>query len=295
MKAKTILYDDIADIRISSLPSHPTAPRALGGMGYSSKEMKAAFDKLPLYIIERYNALIEDIGDVGEDSLAAAVPTGIKKRHTLSNLFDDIVSGELATYFNIFGESLISHLIGIKNDIDSLKTKVNDLEKLVTGAPNNENSEYDTMNSIAVENDTIDGATAENGTMDSAAVENDTIDGATAENGTVDSAAVENDTIDGATAEYENSESTDEPLNPEDEGYIPDDPESESESSDSDAEDTASNSEDTSLTAECTDALSDGGNTDVLNESDASTVDTLTDAVKTNDGKEEYEEVTVNA
>ena len=255
MKAKTILYDDIADIRISSLPSHPTAPRALGGMGYSSKEMKAAFDKLPLYIIERYNALIEDIGDVGEDSLAAAVPTGIKKRHTLSNLFDDIVSGELATYFNIFGESLISHLIGIKNDIDSLKTKVNDLEKLVTGAPNNENSEYDTMNSIAVENDTIDGA----------------------------------------TAEYENSESTDEPLNPEDEGYIPDDPESESESSDSDAEDTASNSEDTSLTAECTDALSDGGNTDVLNESDASTVDTLTDAVKTNDGKEEYEEVTVNA
>ena len=275
MKAKTILYDDIADIRISSLPSHPTAPRALGGMGYSSKEMKAAFDKLPLCIIERYNALIEDIGDVGEDSLAAAVPTGIKKRHTLSNLFDDIVSGELATYFNIFGESLISHLISIKNDIDSLKTKVNDLEKLITGAPNNENSEYDTMDSIAVENGTIDGATAENGT--------------------VDSAAVENDTIDGATAEYENSESTDEPLNPEDEGYIPDDPESESESSDSDAEDTASNSEDTSLTAECTDALSDGGNTDVLNESDESTVDTLTDAVKTKDGKEEYEEVTVNA
>ncbi len=275
MKAKTILYDDIADIRISFLPSHPTAPRALGGMGYSSKEMKAAFDKLPLYIIERYNALIEDIGDVGEDSLAAAVPTGIKKRHTLSNLFDDIVSGELATYFNIFGESLISHLIGIKNDIDSLKTKVNDLEKLITGAPNNENSEYDTMDSIAVENDTIDGATAEYGT--------------------VDSAAVENDTIDGATAKYENSESTDEPLNPEDEGYIPDDPESESESSDSDAEDTASNSEDTSLTAECTDALSDGGNIDVLNESDASTVDTLTDAVKTKDGKEEYEEVTVNA
>ena len=95
MKAKKIQTSDVADILIASLPSRPTAPKSLGGMGYGAAEMKHAFDRLPLYVAERYNELISDIKSFGDDSLAAAIPTGIKNGHTLHSLFEDIESGEL--------------------------------------------------------------------------------------------------------------------------------------------------------------------------------------------------------
>ena len=128
MKAKKILNSDIAHILISSLPSNPTAPRALGGRGYSAAEMKKAFDKLPLYIIEEYNKLLCDIESFGENSLASAIPTGIKEEHTLHNLFEDIETGELAAYFGILGKSLLSHLISIYAELDELKIKMEKLE-----------------------------------------------------------------------------------------------------------------------------------------------------------------------
>lgn len=124
MKAKKILNSDIEHIMISSLPTHPTAPRAYGGMGFGATEMKEAFDKLPLYIVEEYNKLISDVRNFGEDSLAAAIPTGIKDGHNLHNLFEDVKSGELAAYFGILGKSLLSHLITIYAEIDKLKDKI---------------------------------------------------------------------------------------------------------------------------------------------------------------------------
>ena len=124
MKASKILSSDVKDMRISSLPSCPTAPKALGGRGYSAAQMKAAFDRLPLYIIERYNDLMDDISAVGDESLASAIPSGIKDEHSLSNLFDDIKSGELSTYFSFLGKSLLSHIIGIYGELASLKSKI---------------------------------------------------------------------------------------------------------------------------------------------------------------------------
>lgn len=121
MKAKKIYNSDIANILISSLPSRPTAPKDMGGMGYGAAQMKAAFDKLPLYIVERFNALISDIEALGDNSLAAAIPTGIKEEHSLHTLFEDIRTGELAAYFGILGKSLLSHLITIYAEIDAIK------------------------------------------------------------------------------------------------------------------------------------------------------------------------------
>ena len=46
---------------MSSLPTRPTAPSAFGGSGYTATEMKAAFDRLPLKIIERFNLLLSEI------------------------------------------------------------------------------------------------------------------------------------------------------------------------------------------------------------------------------------------
>ena len=124
MKAKKILNSDIEHILISSLPSHPTAPRDFGGRGFSATEMKEAFDKLPLYLVEEHNKLISDICNFGEDSLASAIPTGIKGGHSLYNLFEDVKSGELAAYFGILGKSLLSHLITIYAEIDELKGEI---------------------------------------------------------------------------------------------------------------------------------------------------------------------------
>lgn len=124
MKAKKILNSDVKDILISSLPSRPTAPRALGGRGFGANEMKEAFDKLPLYVIERYNELIEDITDVGDDSLAAAIPSGIKDGHTLHDLFSDVKSGELAAHLNVLGKSLLSHVLYLYSEIDTLKSRL---------------------------------------------------------------------------------------------------------------------------------------------------------------------------
>lgn len=121
MKAKKIQTSDIKELLVSSLPTRPTAPKSLGGKGFGAKEMKEAFDKLPLYIIEILNALLDDVSDLGENSLAAAIPTGIKNGHTLYHLFCDIDSGALATYFSFLGKTLTEHILYLYGEIEALK------------------------------------------------------------------------------------------------------------------------------------------------------------------------------
>ena len=66
MKSKKITDTDIKDLKVASLPSRPTAPAANGGAGYTANQMKAAFDRLPLFIIERLNELIDDVTELSE-------------------------------------------------------------------------------------------------------------------------------------------------------------------------------------------------------------------------------------
>lgn len=106
MNTKKIIADDIEDLRVSSLPSRPTAPTSFGGRGYTAAQMKAAFDRLPLFIIERFNSLIDDVCAEGDGSLAADIPTGLADEHTLYNLFSDVQSGEMAKYLALGGISL---------------------------------------------------------------------------------------------------------------------------------------------------------------------------------------------
>ena len=61
MKATKIFDSEIESLKISSLPTRPTAPTAFGGKGYTSAEMKAAFDMLPLFIISHFNDLVDDV------------------------------------------------------------------------------------------------------------------------------------------------------------------------------------------------------------------------------------------
>ena len=111
MNATKILAEEIADISVSSLPTRPTSPTPFGGKGYTAEKMKAAFDKLPLFIVERFNALLDDIAREGEGSIAEAIPTGIYDGHTLASLFSDIANGNIGSYLIIW-ERPLSDLIG---------------------------------------------------------------------------------------------------------------------------------------------------------------------------------------
>ena len=89
--------------------------------------MKEAFDRLPLYIVERFNSLIEDILSLGDDSLIASIPTGIEEGHTLCDLIEDIKSGHLAEYLSI-GEN---SLVGFATDAElTLAAHTEDISKI---------------------------------------------------------------------------------------------------------------------------------------------------------------------
>lgn len=125
MNSRKITDTDIADLKISTLPTRPTAPSAFGGKGYTAAEMKSAFDRLPLYIIERYNELIEDITAEGEGSVAEGIKTGITDTHTLGDMFEDIKNGNFIQYLESGGGPLGEYLLKLRSDIDKIAERLN--------------------------------------------------------------------------------------------------------------------------------------------------------------------------
>ena len=120
MNTSKILDSEISGLKVASLPTRPTAPQSFGGKGFTAAEMKAAFDKLPLFIIDRFNDLLDDISAEGERSIAAAIPTGISQGHSLRNLFLDILAGEFAKYLSVGEESLADMKVRIGEMLESI-------------------------------------------------------------------------------------------------------------------------------------------------------------------------------
>ncbi len=129
MKAKRIEQGDIASLLVGSLSLKPTAPRSAGGDGLNTREFRRYFDLLPLHIIEAYNTLISDIEEVGRESLAAAIKTGISDGHSLYDLFEDISSGVLATYLSVGDKTLSEELAEIKLLLSELLSELKGEEK----------------------------------------------------------------------------------------------------------------------------------------------------------------------
>ena len=125
MKTTKITEDQIKDLKISSLPTRPTAPTSYGGLGYSSAQMKAIFDALPLFIIERFNSLLDDLASVGTGSASESIPTGIKEGHTLAALFADVKNGNLASYLSVGGSSLLTAITDMSERLDRLEEVAN--------------------------------------------------------------------------------------------------------------------------------------------------------------------------
>ena len=120
MKANKINDADISALKVASLPTRPTTPAAFGGSGYTASEVKAAFDRLPLYVIERFNELIDDIkGESGGD-ITDALKTGINSTKTLRDFFDDVLSGAICDYFGAPNGTLREYLTSLRRDVDAI-------------------------------------------------------------------------------------------------------------------------------------------------------------------------------
>lgn len=123
MTTKKITSEEIRNMRVSSLPARPASPAPFGGGGYSAREVKAAFDRLPLYVIEKFNSLIDDLTALGEGSLIASMPTGISDGHTIADLIEDVKSGNFATYLNVDGRTLSAEIAAIWAKIGEMEAR----------------------------------------------------------------------------------------------------------------------------------------------------------------------------
>ena len=125
MISRKITDGDIADKKVASLPTRPTAPAAFGGKGYTATELKEAFDKLPMFLVERYNQLIDDMYAEAENGVAGAIKTGISDSHTLLNLFSDIKNGNFTAYLAAPTGTVAEYLIKLREDINKIATRFN--------------------------------------------------------------------------------------------------------------------------------------------------------------------------
>jgi len=73
------------------------------------------------FAVLTYHKLLDDIALVGYDSLAGAIPTGLRDGHTLTDLFFDLSDGEFAAYLIVGNESLTSRLLAIEERITKLE------------------------------------------------------------------------------------------------------------------------------------------------------------------------------
>ena len=85
--------------------------------------MKAAFDALPLFIIERLNALLDDLSAEGAGAVSSEIKTGLSEGHTLYEMFSDIGNGGFASYLDVGGRSLLTELSDIKVRLSELEAK----------------------------------------------------------------------------------------------------------------------------------------------------------------------------
>lgn len=120
MKTTKITTEEYTPLTVSSLPTRPTAPASFGGKGFTPNEMKAAFDALPLLILERLNSLIEDVSAEGEDSIAAAIPTGIAEGQSLLELMGKFTDGSLPSLIAYSGDTLDGFLTKLRSELDEL-------------------------------------------------------------------------------------------------------------------------------------------------------------------------------
>jgi hypothetical protein len=86
--------------------------------------MKEFFDKLPLFIIDRLNSLIDDINSLGENSICEAIKTGITRDKTLADFFVDLQNGDASSYISVGSTNLYEFCERMKLELRLLRDTV---------------------------------------------------------------------------------------------------------------------------------------------------------------------------
>ncbi len=123
MAINKITAREIAENAVEgNLPDRPSQESLYAERGMTAAEVKAAYDRLPKLIADRFNALVDAIGcEASDDGIAASILTGITEGHTLNRLFLDILSGAFADYLSIDGErTLREALLSIPDPLPAL-------------------------------------------------------------------------------------------------------------------------------------------------------------------------------
>ena len=118
MRIQKIKDEELEPLKIASLPNRPTAPEEYGGVGYSAKDMKGAFDRLPLFLAGKFNELLEDIEAEGEDSIAYAIKIGLGESISLRDFIDWFSTGQILAFIPTGEESLAAFLTALRRDVD---------------------------------------------------------------------------------------------------------------------------------------------------------------------------------
>ena len=116
---ETIKPETVEMLGVRALPNAPIAQGVSGG--YSAGEIKQAFDRLTVHVIEQFNLLINAIHSSGNASIMAEMPTGLNENHTLAQLISDIRNGNLSAYLTVNNNSLAEEIAEIRAKITALE------------------------------------------------------------------------------------------------------------------------------------------------------------------------------
>lgn len=115
MSIQQISYKELLENGVQALPNRPSTPSLYSGNAMSAHDLKAAFDRLPTLIAERFNDLLRATGLFDENdpknSLAELISTDIFPEHSLAQFFEDVESGALALYLKADGKNSLADVI----------------------------------------------------------------------------------------------------------------------------------------------------------------------------------------
>ena len=108
MSLRKITEDEVRALWVQRLSDTPNRGGKFGTAGLSAREVKAAYDALPLRIVEAFNELVDT---VEEGRLAELIPAA--EGRSLAAFFRDVTSGELAAYLTADGARSLAELAAL--------------------------------------------------------------------------------------------------------------------------------------------------------------------------------------
>ena len=139
MSIKKITEEEVRSLWVQRLSDTPNRQGKFGTMGLSAAEIKAAYDALPLRLVEAYNTLVDVIESGGLSDFILS-PEG----KNLTELLAGVTSGALAALLTVDGERTLAALAAAldTHDHEGVYARLSESGRL---APEHLPSEYESV------------------------------------------------------------------------------------------------------------------------------------------------------